>query len=62
MIHPRLLEILACPVCKAHVRVDNDFVVCEKCCRKYAIKNGIPIMLAEEQDCIGEPGEPHEKK
>jgi uncharacterized protein len=47
-IHPDLLEILACPVCKAKVRLEDDTLVCEGCGRRYQIDDGIPVMLAEE--------------
>ncbi len=49
-IDPRLLEILACPVCKAEVRATNDGtgLVCVTCHRRYPIVEDIPIMLVEE--------------
>ncbi len=48
MIDKGLLEILACPACKAGVRLDNDKIVCVKCKRRYPIRDGIPIMLVDE--------------
>jgi hypothetical protein len=45
---PELLEILACPECKAPVEQDGDWLVCTACGRRYAIRDGIPIMLVEE--------------
>lgn len=48
MIDKELLEILACPVCKTGVRLENGFIVCSKCGRHYPIKDDIPIMLIEE--------------
>ncbi|MFH0764237.1 MAG: Trm112 family protein [Candidatus Omnitrophota bacterium] len=50
MIDKELLEILACPVCKKDVVLDNDKIVCTKCGRRYPIKDDIPIMLVEEAD------------
>ena len=50
MIDKELLEILACPVCKAKVELFEDRIVCTSCGRKYPIKNGIPIMLVEEAE------------
>jgi uncharacterized protein len=44
----KLLKILACPVCKAGVKLDKEKIVCQKCGRIYPIKDGIPIMLEEE--------------
>ncbi|MBI4397931.1 MAG: Trm112 family protein [Candidatus Omnitrophica bacterium] len=48
MIDPELLNILACPICKKEVKLQNDFLVCEACRKRYPIKDGIPIMLVEE--------------
>ena len=43
-----LLEILACPVCREEVKPDGGGLKCVKCGRIYPVKDGIPIMLAEE--------------
>ena len=48
MIDKELLAILACPVCKTDVRLENDRIVCVKCGRRYPIKDDIPIMLIDE--------------
>jgi uncharacterized protein YbaR (Trm112 family) len=48
VIRQELLEILACPVCKSKVHLEGDSLVCEGCHRRYAIENGIPIMLPDE--------------
>ena len=50
MITKDLLEILACPVCKTDIRLENDKIVCTKCGRRYPIKDDIPIMLVEEAE------------
>ncbi len=50
MIDPTLLELLACPVCKAVVRKETDRLVCSQCGRRYPIRDGIPVMLVEEAD------------
>lgn len=47
VIRPELLEILACPACKAKVRLDGEELVCEGCGRRYPIEDGIPIMLVD---------------
>ena len=49
-IDPKLLEILACPVCKTPVRLETDEsgLVCDACHRVYPIKDDIPVMLVEE--------------
>ncbi len=50
MIDPKLLEMLACPVCKTEVKVANDRLVCVQCGRRYPIRDGIPVMLVEEAE------------
>jgi hypothetical protein len=50
MVNEELLKILACPVCKTGVVLKENKIVCVKCCRKYLIKDGIPIMMAEEAE------------
>jgi uncharacterized protein YbaR (Trm112 family) len=50
MIDRELLEILACPVCKAPVTQQGDRIVCTKCGRRYPIKDGIPAMLVDEAE------------
>ncbi len=49
-IDPELLAILACPLCKADVKLtaDEKGLKCVKCHRVYPIKEGIPVMLIEE--------------
>ena len=49
-VDPKLLEILACPVCKTPVRLEKDEsgLFCERCHRLYPIKDDIPVMLEEE--------------
>jgi uncharacterized protein YbaR (Trm112 family) len=48
MIDKKLLEILACPVCKGDVKEINDKIFCLECKRQYPIREGIPIMLEYE--------------
>ncbi|NQT18748.1 MAG: Trm112 family protein [Planctomycetes bacterium] len=51
MIDKELLEILACPVCKAKVEFENDRIVCVECGRRYPIRDGnIPVMLIDEAE------------
>lgn len=47
---PKLLDILVCPVCKGpleHRRTEQE-LVCRPCRFAYAIRDGIPVMLADE--------------
>ena len=50
MIDKELLNILACPACKADVRLEGERIVCVKCGRRYPIRDGIPIMLVDEAE------------
>jgi uncharacterized protein len=49
-IHPELLEILACPLCKTPVEVvlNGAGLRCTRCSRVYPVRDDIPIMLPEE--------------
>ena len=51
MIDKDLLNILACPACKADVElVEDEWIACTKCKKRYPIRDGIPIMLVEEAE------------
>lgn len=45
-----LLEILACPACKAKVELkpDGSGLKCVECRRVYPIRDDIPVMLVDE--------------
>lgn len=49
-IDPRLLEILVCPLTKGPLEYDreNSELISRKAGLAYPIRDGIPIMLAEE--------------
>jgi uncharacterized protein len=49
-ISAKLLEILACPVCKTAVEpvLDTDALKCPSCKRFFPIHDGIPVMLVED--------------
>lgn len=52
MIDKDLMDILACPVCKQDVRLDEPAqrICCVSCGRCYPIRDGIPVMLEEEAE------------
>jgi uncharacterized protein YbaR (Trm112 family) len=56
-IEPKLLEILACPLCKTEVRptADGLGLTCVTCRRRYPIVDDIPVMLIEEATIEPEP-------
>jgi uncharacterized protein len=49
-IDPRLLEILVCPLTKGPLEYDRDAneLISRKAGLAYPVRDGIPIMLAEE--------------
>lgn len=51
----RLLDILACPICKGpliYLR-DRDELVCKADRLAYPVRDGIPVMLEEEARRLG---------
>ena len=50
MIDKELLELLACPACKAAVQPEGEEIVCvnRACGLRYPIRDQIPVMLVEE--------------
>jgi len=50
MIDKDLLDILACPSCKADVKEEKGKIVCTKCGLKFPIRDGIPVMLVDEAE------------
>ena len=49
-VSEELLEILACPACKAKVEVkpDGSALKCVECKRVYPIRDDIPVMLEDD--------------
>ena len=49
-VHPDLLKMLVCPVCKASLSpVDEDQgLECSECHRIYPVRDDIPVMLVSE--------------
>ena len=52
MIDQKLLQILACPSCKAAVSAQGEWLVCTNpgCNLRFPVRDGIPIMLIEEAE------------
>jgi uncharacterized protein YbaR (Trm112 family) len=52
MIHKELLDILACPKCKAKVVMNEagTHLVCAVCRVRYPIEEDIPIMLIDRAE------------
>ena len=49
-LDPALLEILACPNCRADLRVDDsrNELVCTSCGYAYPVRDDIPVLLVDE--------------
>ena len=49
-VHPDLLKMLVCPVCKAVLSLvdDDQGLECSECHRIYPIRDDIPVMLVSE--------------
>ena len=49
-VDPKLLEILVCPITKTTLRYDreNQELISEKAGLAFPVRDGIPIMLADE--------------
>lgn len=58
MLDPKLLEILACPMCRRPVVPDREhrFLYCAGCAVRYRVEEGIPIMLVDEAEKL-QPGQ-----
>jgi len=50
MIDKELLEVLACPACKADVELQENKIVCKQCGKKYPVRDGVPIMIIDEAE------------
>jgi len=52
MLNPELLAILRCPLNPSRTRLvqEGDRLVCERCALRFAIKDGFPILVAEEAE------------
>ena len=62
-ISQELLEILACPACKAKVELkpDKSGLKCVECKRVYPIRDDIPVMLIDEATIEDERSESDEE-
>jgi len=50
MLKKELLDILCCPKCKGDLELSSkqDTLTCKSCGRVYQIKDGIPIMIVDD--------------
>lgn len=54
MLDRKLLDILACPICKSKLHFDKDAneLICKADKLAFPIRDGIPVMLEEEARAI----------
>ena len=52
MISKELLDILRCPLnpSKTRLRLEQDRLICERCVLRFPIKDGFPVLVAEEAE------------
>ena len=52
MISPELLAILRCPLDPSHTKLalEDKRLVCERCRLRFPIKDGFPVLVAEEAE------------
>jgi uncharacterized protein YbaR (Trm112 family) len=57
-VDPRLLEVLVCPVTRGPLDYDREKgeLISRKAKLAYPIRDGVPIMLAEEARALDEAG------
>ena len=44
----RVLEFICCPLGKAQLKYNDEFLECIKCHVKFPVKDGIPSLIIEE--------------
>jgi hypothetical protein len=51
MLNKDLLAILCCPKCKGDLdyKPDKETLTCKSCGKVYPVRNGIPIMLVDDE-------------
>ena len=54
MLDKKLLEILVCPKCRSELVYNEErcFLICESCCLRYDVKDGIPLLLIDEAEAL----------
>ncbi len=62
MLDPKLLAILACPVCRGSVAPDDEhsWLYCKTCSVRYRVDGNIPIMLPDEAEKVSVAGQEKE--
>ncbi len=53
-LDPTILTQLACPACYGELRLEGARLRCMACSRGYPIVDGIPVMIVERAERLGE--------
>ncbi|HEY4745145.1 MAG TPA: Trm112 family protein [Desulfuromonadaceae bacterium] len=58
MLSHDLVHILACPACKGAVTPleEENALLCPPCGLKFPVREGIPVMLVDEAEKLGDQG------
>lgn len=48
MISPETAALLRCPIGKAPLKIEGENLLCTMCGVVFPVKNGIPVLLADE--------------
>lgn len=56
LVNEKLLKILVCPADKEKVQLDEKAgaLLCPKCGRRYPVRDGVPVMLLEDETQQGQ--------
>ena len=57
MIDKKLLDILACPICKRKLIENNDKLICENCSKQYSIIDNIPVLINSAEQATADSKE-----
>ena len=59
-MYKKLLDIIACPLCKGPVeyQADPEALVCKADRLAYPVRDGVPVMLEEEAITLDSEGRP----
>jgi hypothetical protein len=47
-VDPRVIHMLACPVCHGELRAELERLMCAQCGRGYPIVDGIPVLVPQD--------------
>jgi hypothetical protein len=57
MLLEHLQSMLACPVCKGELSLldEGRFLLCRPCGLRFPVREGIPVLLADEAETVARP-------